>query len=84
MSSIPVGDPDIKKKRKILTGNVPDPSNPPTGCYFHPRCCYATDKCSHETPLLRQIEGKLDRNVACHYAEELHLSGYNQLKEEVN
>jgi peptide/nickel transport system ATP-binding protein len=73
MSAIPKPDPRLHTKRIILEGEVADPANPPTGCYFHPRCRYAKDRCKVETPALRPI-GK-DRVVACHFAEELQLEG---------
>jgi len=52
---------------------VADPANPPPGCYFHPRCRYAIDRCSQELPLLREL--RPDHFVACHRAEELSLAG---------
>lgn len=64
MSAIPVPDPTVKKKRIILTGDVPSPVNPPAGCRFHPRCAHAMDICSREEPELRDI-GK-GHIVACH------------------
>ena len=62
-----------KKKRIVLQGDVPDPANPPSGCYFHPRCMYAKDICKHEAPPLREIMP--GRHTACHFAEELDLAG---------
>ncbi|MCD6575397.1 ABC transporter ATP-binding protein, partial [Candidatus Aerophobetes bacterium] len=64
-------EPEVKprKKRIILTGDVPSPVNPPSGCRFHPRCPYAVDKCRKEEPLLREI-GK-EHFVACHRAGEI-------------
>ncbi len=75
MSSVPIQNPRHRNKeaRIRLEGEVADPSNPPTGCYFHPRCRYAKERCKHETPLLRDIGG--GRRVACHFAEELDLKG---------
>jgi oligopeptide transport system ATP-binding protein len=65
LSAAPVEDPRIKKKRIILTGDVPTPANPPEGCRFHPRCRYAKENCKNEVPKLRDVgEGHL---VACHY-----------------
>jgi oligopeptide/dipeptide ABC transporter ATP-binding protein len=64
MSSIPVPDPTVKRKRIILSGDVPSPVNPPSGCRFHPRCPSAIDICSKEEPKLIDIgKGHL---VACH------------------
>jgi oligopeptide/dipeptide ABC transporter ATP-binding protein len=61
------------RERIVLTGELPDPANPPSGCYFHPRCRYAIDRCKQETPLFREL--KPDHFVACHRAEELNLEG---------
>ncbi|MBS4211550.1 MULTISPECIES: ABC transporter ATP-binding protein [Neobacillus] len=69
LSSIPVPDPELKRERVILKGDVPSPINPPSGCRFHTRCPFATEKCNNEEPALR----KLGENhfVSCHYADEL-------------
>jgi peptide/nickel transport system ATP-binding protein len=81
LSAVPIPNPRLRnKERRIrLTGDVADPANPPTGCYFHPRCRYAQDRCVTEEPALRQIgerEDKLQsRFVSCHFAEELNLRG---------
>src|SRR5215212_2856982 len=60
-------------KRIVLRGEVADPSNPPSGCYFHPRCAYAIDLCKTDSPPLRELLP--GRTVACHRAEELQLVG---------
>ncbi|HOU14776.1 MAG TPA: ATP-binding cassette domain-containing protein [Anaerolineae bacterium] len=73
MSAVPKPDPRYQSERIIMQGDVADPSNPPPGCYFHPRCRYAVDKCSQETPEFREL--KPDHWVACHRAEELKLKG---------
>ncbi|MBI1281839.1 MAG: ATP-binding cassette domain-containing protein [Anaerolineaceae bacterium] len=73
MSAIPKPDPRLRSKRIILEGEIADPANPPGGCYFHPRCAYAQERCKLETPALRPIGNK--RMVACHFAEELNLEG---------
>ncbi len=75
MSSVPVSNPRARKRgvRIRLEGEVADPSNPPTGCYFHPRCRYAKDQCAQETPALRDMGN--GRFVACHFAEEFSLTG---------
>lgn len=65
-----VPDPDPKNRlkfRPVIPGEPPNPINPPSGCRFHPRCPYATQKCSKEEPQLRELIG---RQVACHYAEK--------------
>ena len=56
LSSAPTPDPRAKRKHVPLEGEVPDPANPPSGCYFHPRCQYAKDLCKTETPLLRETK----------------------------
>lgn len=73
LSSIPIADPRRRSERIVLEGDVADPANPPSGCYFHPRCRYAKDRCVTETPELRQINES--HTVACHFAEELDLRG---------
>ncbi|WP_202077458.1 ABC transporter ATP-binding protein [Caldalkalibacillus salinus] len=72
LSAIPVPNPKVKKERITLTGDVPSPINPPTGCRFHTRCPFATDKCREEEPVLHQ-EGHMKDNhlAACHYIEEI-------------
>ena len=67
LSAVPIADPYLrdKKKRIILEGDMPSPANPPSGCRFHTRCAYATDKCKQEVPDL--IEQSQDHFVACHY-----------------
>lgn len=75
LSAVPKMDPDLRGlgKRIVLESDVADPANPPSGCYFHPRCRYAQSICSEEEPLLCDIGG--EHYVACHFAEELHLRG---------
>ncbi len=72
LSSAPKPDPRKRTKHVALQGEVADAANPPSGCYFHPRCRYATDKCKTDTPPLRELSPK--HWVSCHYAEELELS----------
>jgi len=64
ISAVPVPNPDFKKKRIILKGDVPSPANPPEGCRFHPRCSKAMDVCSKKEPLLKEVEK--NHFVACH------------------
>lgn len=71
LSSAPTPDPRAKRKQVRLAGEVPDPANPPSGCYFHPRCQYAQDLCKAELPLLR--ETKPGHWAACHFSEQLTL-----------
>ncbi len=69
LSAIPAVDPRTKKERIILTGEIPNPARPPSGCYFHPRCRHAKDICRQVEPEWREI--RPDHFVACHFAEEL-------------
>ena len=73
LSAVPIPDPDYKKERILLQGDVPSPINPPSGCYFHPRCSYAKEICSKEAPKFVDMGG--DHYVACHFAAELSLRG---------
>jgi len=72
LSAIPSHDPDSKKARIVLKGDVPNPAQPPSGCRFHPRCFMAQPICSTEDPPLREIApGHLS---ACHFAEQVSAS----------
>jgi oligopeptide/dipeptide ABC transporter ATP-binding protein len=65
LSAVPTPDPDFKRERILLEGDLPSPANPPDGCRFHTRCPVKRDLCSVERPAMREIEpGHL---VACHY-----------------
>jgi oligopeptide/dipeptide ABC transporter ATP-binding protein len=66
ISAVPVVDPDSKRQRIILAGDVPSPIHPPGGCPFHPRCPVAEARCKTEVPALREIEP--GRWVSCHLA----------------
>jgi peptide/nickel transport system ATP-binding protein len=73
MRAVPVPDPRVSAADAILSGEVPSPASPPSGCYFHPRCRFAEDRCRRETPVLRElIPGHFAR---CHLAEQLTLGG---------
>jgi peptide/nickel transport system ATP-binding protein len=76
MSAVPKPDPRYQAERIILEGDVADPANPPSGCYFHPRCRYAIDICSQEEPMLQEL--RPDHFCACHRAEELSLVGVTE------
>lgn len=72
MSAVPIPDPEVEEKREhiLLTGDLPSPANPPTGCRFHTRCAFRQEtRCDDERPVLREIQP--GRKVACHYAEEI-------------
>jgi oligopeptide/dipeptide ABC transporter ATP-binding protein len=62
--AVPVPDPAIKRKKRILEGDVPSPVRPPPGCHFHTRCPYVFDRCRVESPALREV--KPGQMVACH------------------
>jgi len=67
LSAIPSHDPDRKKTRIVLNGDVPNPAQPPAGCRFHPRCYMAQPVCSTDEPPLREVlPGHFS---ACHFAE---------------
>jgi oligopeptide/dipeptide ABC transporter ATP-binding protein len=67
LSAVPVPDPKAKRKRIILSGDVPSPINPPSGCRFHTRCPYAFDRCKVEEPAMREV--RPGHHVACHLRE---------------
>ena len=71
LSAVPIPDPRVERKREriILTGDVPTPVNPPSGCRFHTRCPIAIEKCSQINPEWRDLGG--NHWVACHRAGEL-------------
>jgi peptide/nickel transport system ATP-binding protein len=73
LSAVPKPNPRQRGQRIILEGEVADPANPPTGCYFHPRCRFAKDVCKISEPPLRDLGNQ--HFVACHFAEELQLAG---------
>jgi peptide/nickel transport system ATP-binding protein len=73
LSAVPKPDPRVRTEPMVLPGDVADPANPPSGCYFHPRCRYKIDRCTTEAPALREIEPA--HFVSCHRAEELRLRG---------
>ncbi len=70
ISAAPIADPQVdRSKRIILTGDLPSPANPPSGCTFHTRCPMVRDKCKIDVPDLREIER--EHLSHCHFAEEL-------------
>ena len=73
LSAVPEPDPRARRERVPLQGEVANPANPPQGCYFNPRCRYATDVCRTETPELREIAP--NHFASCHRADELSLDG---------
>ena len=73
LSALPKADPDLKMERIILPGEVANPANPPSGCYFHPRCPYAKDICKETEPEWEEVTP--GHFAACHFARELSLKG---------
>ena len=73
LSAVPKPDPRLRAQRIVLEGDVADAANPPPGCYFHPRCSYAVERCRVETPRLEPVAP--GHFVACHRARELTLRG---------
>jgi len=69
LASAPTPDPRAKRNKKPLIGEIPDPANPPKGCYFHPRCPYAKDRCKVEQPILREV--KPNHWASCHFSEDI-------------
>ena len=72
LSASPVPDPDKKRKRIILQGDVPSPIDPPPGCRFHTRCPYAKDVCRRRTPELREVGA--GHQAACFWAGSVGIS----------
>jgi dipeptide transport system ATP-binding protein len=66
LAATPSVDPQARSRRLTVKGELPSPIDPPSGCAFHRRCPFATERCAQERPDLREVEGRL---VACHYAE---------------
>jgi len=73
LSAVPKPDPRLRSQRILLQGDVANPADPPSGCYFHPRCRYASDVCREQSPLLRALHS--DHFVSCHREAELDLEG---------
>ena len=64
ISAIPSVDPDLRKKRILLEGDIPSPMHPPSGCRFHPRCVRRKEICGNEVPTVREIQ--TNHYVSCH------------------
>ena len=76
LSAAPVPDPKIERSREriILTGDVPSPINPPSGCRFHPRCPFAQPVCREQEPALAATDDP-EQRVACHFWREIESGG---------
>ena len=70
LSSVPTTRPEKKGERIILSGDVPSPLDPPSGCRFHPRCPYCREICKKEDPALRSVGGDPKHLCACHFPAE--------------
>ena len=70
LSAAPKSDPAVKKKRKVIKGDVPSPADPPEGCKFHTRCTYAEEHCKKERPVLREVQP--EHYVSCHFVEKIN------------
>ena len=76
LSAVPLPDPTQRKNKKqiVLTGDVPSPANPPSGCHFHTRCWKAQERCSIDEPaLITRPDGIGEHVSACHFAEPLQI-----------
>ena len=73
LAAVPEPDPRVRWQAPALQGEVANPANPPTGCYFHPRCPHATDVCRVQAPVLEEVVP--EHVVGCHRARELELVG---------
>lgn len=77
LAAVPEPDPRARTHRLVLQGDVANPANPPSGCYFHPRCAHAVERCQTEAPQWAEVsQGHF---VRCHRAQELQLPGVDQL-----
>ncbi len=65
IASVPIADPMLRKKKKVLIGDIPNPKNPPSGCTFHTRCPFAADICKQKIPEMKKINE--EQSVACHF-----------------
>ncbi len=73
LSAVPEADPDVKKERIVLHGEIPSPVNFPSGCPFHTRCEYATERCNEERPKRTKISN--NHYAVCHYCDRLQKEG---------
>jgi peptide/nickel transport system ATP-binding protein len=76
MSAIPAADPDDVMQPLLLSGEIPNPANPPSGCYFHPRCRYAEGVCATAAPEWKEY--RPGHFAACHLADTLSVEGVRE------
>jgi peptide/nickel transport system ATP-binding protein len=77
LSAVPEPDPRLRSQRLVLQGEVANPAAPPSGCYFHPRCPYAIERCRTQTPAWEETSP--GHFVSCHRAGELQLGGVDSI-----
>jgi peptide/nickel transport system ATP-binding protein/oligopeptide transport system ATP-binding protein len=77
LEAVPVPNPKVRKNRRVLTGDVPSPINPPSGCRFHTRCPYVEERCRREEPPLQQVER--GQWVACHLRQPVARVGSEEV-----
>jgi peptide/nickel transport system ATP-binding protein len=82
MSAIPVADPDDVMRPLLLSGEIPSPANPPSGCYFHSRCKYAEGVCRTSAPEWKEY--KPGHFAACHFADALTLRGVREWRKSLH
>lgn len=82
MSAIPVADPETVMNPMILQGEIPDPTNPPQGCAFNPRCHFAQDICRQQPPEWKEYGP--GHFAACHFAGQLQLKGVKEFQEQIS
>ena len=68
LAAVPVPDPEFVREEVVISGDVPSPANPPSGCRFHTRCPFKMDICSQAVPIFAEVEK--GHSVACHLYEE--------------
>ena len=78
ISAVPIPDPNYRVRRILLSGDIPNPANPPAGCYFHPRCRYAEEVCKTQIPVYRELAS--EHFVRCHLSDKLHLHGIRTIR----
>ncbi|MEO1271248.1 MAG: dipeptide ABC transporter ATP-binding protein [Myxococcota bacterium] len=66
LTAVPIPDPSRKDESDMLEGDVPSPSNPPSGCHFHTRCKFATEHCTKVAPELKPLSNRPEQWAACH------------------
>jgi peptide/nickel transport system ATP-binding protein len=77
MAAVPVSHPALRRPRPVLSGDMPSPANPPSGCRFHTRCPHARPLCKDAKPVFESVEG--GRQVACHFWREVANAGAGSL-----